>query len=504
MISTFDPEGLERRYAFLDACPDHLLDEIVTLSTGTLADRVAGVLGWRAALLEGRLPGPFEWPPEPIAAPIREALKQLGIVKFCRSQPELVDALLVDVIAGFVRQTTEYEAAIVRQIHELEQLERQRKRSRSRTHDSPPANPEELDAATHTRLRARAEQAVGTANRGMDEGLFTSWSERVRVWAEIAAIFGDLGELLGRGWDLSLGVLRHTGWHDLVRLKQLLETVPQLRSIVQSLGRLHMRDDGPSIADTILEPVRRLEQERQNVRTREIPTEMRGIERSGELSRMLPSEAAMLGHPQLRLLWHARRAERALLTYRVEGVRVEQSLVERDSEQQQPKHRLRPERGPIVAIIDTSGSMHGVPEQVAKALVLEALRTAHSEKRRCYLYAYSGPGQIVEHELSLSSAGLGSLLTFLGSSFGGGNDEIGVLRQVLLKLQDQTWAKADILFVSDGEWPAPRDLATSLERAKEAGIRFHGVQIGNRGRTGLHAVCDPVHVFSDWLAVVRG
>lgn len=28
--------------------------------------------------------------------------------------------------------------------------------------------------------------------------------------------------------------------------------------------------------------------------------------------------------------------------------------------------------------------------------------------------------------------------------------------------------------------------------------RFHGVQIGNRGRTGLRAVCDPVHVFQDW------
>ena len=26
-------------------------------------------------------------------------------------------------------------------------------------------------------------------------------------------------------------------------------------------------------------------------------------------------------------------------------------------------------------------------------------------------------------------------------------------------------------------------------------------QIGNRGRTGLHAVCDPVHIFTDWADV---
>jgi len=38
------------------------------------------------------------------------------------------------------------------------------------------------------------------------------------------------------------------------------------------------------------------------------------------ISRMLPSELVFLGHPQLKMLWHARRAEKALLTYRVEGV----------------------------------------------------------------------------------------------------------------------------------------------------------------------------------------
>jgi uncharacterized protein with von Willebrand factor type A (vWA) domain len=215
---------------------------------------------------------------------------------------------------------------------------------------------------------------------------------------------------------------------------------------------------------------------------------------------MLPVESLMLGHPRLRLLWHARRAERALLTYRVEGTVHERRWVEREVQVEQQGKRPRPERGPILAIIDTSGSMHGVPEQVAKAIVLEAMRTAHAEKRRCFLYAYSGPGQVLEHELDLSQEGVGRLLTFLGFSFGGGNDEVGVLIKVLARIKSNDWHKADVLFVSDGEWPAPTGVVSSIAAAREAGTRFHGVQIGNRGRTGLHAVCDPVHVFQDWAA----
>ena len=59
------------------------------------------------------------------------------------------------------------------------------------------------------------------------------------------------------------------------------------------------------------------------------------------------------------------------------------------------------------------------------------------------------------------------------------------------------WALA----AHSGEWPAPARLVAKVGEAKAAGTRFHGVQIGNRERTGLHEVCDPVHVFQGWVAV---
>ena len=74
---------------------------------------------------------------------------------------------------------------------------------------------------------------------------------------------------------------------------------------------------------------------------------------------------------------------------------------------------------------------------------------------------------------------------------------------MLRRLREGAWAKADVLFVSDGEWPDPPSRQTAaVRKAREAGTRFHGIQIGNRGRTGLHALCEPVHVFTDWGDVI--
>ena len=56
---------------------------------------------------------------------------------------------------------------------------------------------------------------------------------------------------------------------------------------------------------------------------------------------------------------------------------------------------IRPaaEMGPIILCLDTSGSMRGARETVAKALALECLRGAHRQRRQCYLYAFSGPSE---------------------------------------------------------------------------------------------------------------
>ncbi|NOY92822.1 MAG: VWA domain-containing protein [Deltaproteobacteria bacterium] len=501
MTTGFEAGALERRYAFLDDCPPKLVPTVITLPIGSLTERVKGARRWHDALLAGRLPRPGTWPGPPLDTPVRKALESMGLVRFCKGQPELVEALMMEVLAAFVRCNRDFRSDVADRLRELEELERADRRkaeAKLARAKKRAARPVRIDQDTRRRLRDAAQRECAARELSADADMVVAWGEHARAWAQLADVFGDLGQMLGRGWDMSMGVLKHAGWLDLLRLRELVEKLPELREVVRALGRIHARNDGETVAEKILVPVRRLEEDRVEVRTAHVPAETRGIERSGQIARMLPVEASMLGHPKLKLVWHARRAERALLTYRLEGTEVKRTWTEREIEVQVERRRPRPERGPIIAVIDTSGSMHGLPERVAKAIVLEAAKTAHAERRRCFLYAHSGPGQVLEHELDLSPDGVGRLLEFLGFSFGGGSDETTVMAKVVARLKENEWSKADVVVVSDGEWPTPASLVRSVESARENGTRFHGVQIGNRGRTGLHAICDPVHVFQDW------
>lgn len=502
-MSGFDARVLDRRYAFLDECPEGYLDVAVALPVGKLEERVRGIRDWRLALLNGQTPPEASWPGETLARPMRQALRDLKLLHYCQNQPELVDELLHDILAGFAEQEQHWSSEALKYLQQLQQDELERLEAQEKAEAKQlqrQTHPVHLDADTLARLKAMAREKAAAGLKAVGNLIHGHWRERANAWGQIADVFGDLGEMLGGGRGLAQSVLKHTGWKDLERLRKLLEKLPQLRKIIQSLGRIQDSDDKESVSETILVPMQRLEEEIREIPTPLIPGEMRGIERTGNLSRMLPVEAVALGHPQLRFLWHARRSENALLGYRVEGVDIERVQVTKEYQEEREQKKPRPERGPIIVVQDTSGSMSGGPEEVSKALVLEALRTAHKEKRRCYLYAFSGKGQVSEHELSLSEKGLGRLLKFLGMSFGGGTD-IDMLEHAVIHLKRADWKKADVLVVTDGQWNASQGLLRSVESAKKEGNRFHGVQVGSECRSQLATVCDPVHRFEDWRAL---
>lgn len=527
MNDTFNLSSLDDQYAFLDNCPENLIQDVITLPIGTLQERVRGVRQWYDALLAGRLPSDEAWPAGEISVPIRRALKRLGMVQFFKGQVSLVDALMKDILEAFVRRNEFLLTEIEKRLQEIEIAEQARQGQgevndsdkevlRSRRRDwrnlkilrisgcvdkrgiESPCGQYILVDIGGENGNERVGDGLLLLDEAADNDLIDTWEARAQAWQDIHDVFADLGEMIGCGWGLAEGVLKHTGWCDLLRLRELVEKLPQLQEIVRALGRLQIDDRDGSVAEQIFVPMCRLEEERQEIWTEFVPAETRGIERSSEVARMLPGEAMLLGHPRLRYLWHARRAERAMLTYRVEGVDIETVLVEHESEEAADRAQPRKNRGPIIAVIDTSGSMAGLPEQVAKALVLETLRTAHSEKRRCYVYSFGAPKEVVEHELSVSPDGIGRLLTFLGVSFGGGTDPSGAIRSVLGQIKEGEWSKADVLIASDGQWRVAADIIEAVGQAREAGTRFHGIQIATDRETSLHALCEPVHVFQSW------
>ena len=509
--NAFDARSLENQYAAYDRCPSALYDDVVTLPIGTPDERVDAVLRWQAALLQGQLPELGDWPSPELEQPSRQLVQATGVLTYCKDQPELVYLLLKDtVLPMWADGATQYGERVQQEFERILRSIRERLPEAADLADElQDWNPDwdhlsEVPAGVRGRILALAKNCAA-ANPDIyvsrrSGTMYAAWAERVRVWSEISDVLGDLGNMLGsgRGMDLSRSVLRHSGWKDMQRLSELLKKLPQLRKVIQQMGRMQDSDaEMESVSEQIMRPVSRIEVERQEIPT-DVPIETKDIERSDEISRMLPSEAILLGHPKLHLLWHAKRAERALFTYRRVGTdvrEIEHQRIDMVSDTQE-RQRPRPERGPIMAVIDTSGSMSGKPELVAKALVLEAVRTAHMEKRKCYLYLFSWGNNVLELDLSVTDAGLGRLMDFLGQSFGGGSD-VDAMNLVVERLKQPDWVKADVILVSDGEWSPSQSVLNGVTNAKQNGTRFHGVQIGNG--SGMQMICDPIHRFQDWM-----
>ncbi|OUS11279.1 hypothetical protein A9Q89_09575 [Gammaproteobacteria bacterium 53_120_T64] len=308
--------------------------------------------------------------------------------------------------------------------------------------------------------------------------------------------------LPGRGWDLSTGLLRSQGWRDIIRYRQRIKALPELIRFIDAIGR-EEKIIGSDKRATVDNKPQALLQSRalgEGERSDEVPRkalEMDGIERGDDISRMLPSEMALLCHPVLKTLWHAKRAERLLLLYQHQGKRgrgqKDDGALEKKGSlnEQGRKGKSRLGRGPIIICLDTSGSMHGEPEHIAKAAVLETLKVAHREQRPCHLFAFSGPQQTTFHQLDLRRGGLIELLQFLQLSFHGGTDLLPALRLALEKQTEEVWAKADILLVTDGRIPLEKAAIRDIVQDKQIrGLRVFGILTGNWQQAGIQALCN--------------
>jgi uncharacterized protein with von Willebrand factor type A (vWA) domain len=451
----------EQRLAALDSLARPLWLGGLTHSQGELEPRLQGLHTLREELFTGcrSRPERWQWPPEAIALPLAQTLNALDLRRFCQGEVQLSDTVLLSIL-----------------FH--------------------------LDFIVDYQDRGASEpQATAMAL----EALADDWRERSGQMDELIQVFGLLPEDAKHSrWDPLRGLLRSSGWQEVLRIHRLLESLPELAKIIRELGRGRATDlpDARTQATVpVLDTVVAHQTTERTVRVPDMPGETRGIHRSDRIARMLPSEAVLLGHPRLRLLWHARRAERTLLTYEdddhLSEVRQHQSLVQEPRPGPQPA--LQAVAGPLLLCVDTSGSMQGGAEAVAKAVVLEAMRSAHASQRPCHVFAFGGNGEVLELELGLNSMGIERLSAFLGQAFRGGTDICGPLERVIAKMEEVRWQRADLLIASDGEFGATPAVAARLDAVKHSlGLRVQGVLIGDRETLGLLEICDHIYPVRNW------
>ena len=501
----------------------------------------AGVRAWRDALARGLLPdASLEWPEdETFRTALIEALGDLDMARFTRRFPPVLDTLMknvLDILYVYERDREDEDATPElppTEPRDSETANDGEGEGDARGSGAGESDEEEGEGEAQSQAGGRGgageetdesdnvdEFDVGMdgddgANEAMErakeknkeivsrlmEEFKEQWEPAMDKLDKAAKAFEglDLDDLADgpEGFDLTRGLWQQTGWKELDSLRKKLQDLKELRDMVRSLGRGSGRG-----------PLRRAPRQRERqgfpiglVRSPMEPEQTSGLCRSDDLSRMMPSEMVLLASslPQARLLHFARRAERTLLSYERVGWSEEPAVTVEGFET-----RPAAECGPIIVCLDTSGSMMGARETVAKAMVLECMRQSRSQQRACYLYSFSGPGDCQELELKLNAAGLYGLLEFLSGSFHGGTDVDEPFNRALARLNEAEWSNADILLVTDGEIKPPDEtLIANLNEAKEEmGLKVHGLLVGDAGNAEVvESICTHVHAFKSWTAV---
>ena len=446
----------DRPYHHLDGIARELWRGAMVCSGGTAEARLAQTAPWHGALLAGRLPDLAHDFGDPDAvAPLRALLSGLGLLSLTQGNSSLTRQMMQSLFW-----------------HLDSLIER---------------------PATDTRAQAIARMA--------DE-FRDNWTLQRQGWEEAMSLLKSLGDLSHLHWDELKGQLSRREWAEARRIGGLLERLPSLTQFIDGVGRRQLDTHQP-LARTAVPQTQAADRAAQRPtdhdERRPEPTAVDGVHRSRALARMTGSESLNLTHPVLRRLWRARFAEAQLLTY------------DDRAREPRPHPRPRPEgaavrpqdahlgHGPLIVCLDTSGSMQGAPENVAKACVLQALRSAHAGDRACQLLAFGGPGELLERPLTRDAAGLDALLDLMGQAFDGGTDVQTPIERAIERVQRQGWQDADVLIVSDGEFGLTPATLTQLRQAKQRlGLRVHGILIGDRETIGLVEICDALHWVRDW------
>jgi uncharacterized protein with von Willebrand factor type A (vWA) domain len=269
----------------------------------------------------------------------------------------------------------------------------------------------------------------------------------------------------GRNWDHSMLELHRTYFANLRKYSKIVERSEDIRKILDHIGRIEMEYGA----------------RRQSMASYS-HSEMHSVTTSGDLQHMLPVESVKLQDETLKSLFFAKWIEGKLLTYQLTG--------------RNWAGGARKRRGPMVAMVDTSGSMHGAPEVVAKSIILALVRRMLKEGRDVKVFLFSSVGQTSGIELTDVKKMATEFLDFLNYTFEGGTDFNTALEEGLGALKERQYRNADILFITDGlSIVSDERVIAGLDAMKKNnGTRLFTIIIGNDDAGGMDRFSDRVFI----------
>ena len=133
-------------------------------------------------------------------------------------------------------------------------------------------------------------------------------------------------------------------------------------------------------------------------------------------------------------------------------------------------------KGDMIICIDTSGSMKGTSEYIAKAIMFKMVMQALSENRNAYLINFST--EIYTCRFTKNN-GIEDLIKFLKLSYHGGSDIYKALYEANRVMNTSSFKNADLLVLSDFIMEdMPDNLVKICSKQRNNGNKFFAVSIG--------------------------
>jgi uncharacterized protein with von Willebrand factor type A (vWA) domain len=293
--------------------------------------------------------------------------------------------------------------------------------------------------------------------------------KRIEELKKLQEVLQPFTHEIGRLWDMSKGNWQKTNFDVLKKYAELLKKDNSLKELAEMLGRMRQSEieyEEELFTNIVIKPKWKVEQASKS--------DLIGVTESDDISSLLPSEVVLLADPSLQTIFFKKYSEKKLQTFEYQAKVLsyeEKEILDKRNKEKEDK------KGPFIICVDTSGSMHGTPEAVAKTLCFAILKIAISEKRKCYLISFSTGIETLE--LTDIKNSLDKLLQFLSMSFNGGTDASPAMKEALRMLSTNDYKRADVLMISDFVMPSfEPQVHEQIRIAKENNTKFHSLVIG--------------------------
>ncbi|MBB3700775.1 VWA domain-containing protein [Flammeovirga yaeyamensis] len=315
---------------------------------------------------------------------------------------------------------------------------------------------------------------LGGKTQKKQDDLIKKLSDNAAKFDKSQNMISQLMDHLGLGFEKAKGRWQSTGFEVLTQYERLLEDEEMLKELVDLLGRYasaELEEEREQLEEIAIRPYRKTVTHGKESLT--------GIHESNDLSQILPSEAAFLGKEETEIIFYKKFIERKLQTFELKA--EEQQKKNDDEGKETVKSTTKEDvAGPVVLCIDTSASMLGKPEQIAKTLCFAIMKMALESKRKCILFSFGATEEEIEKiDLSNLHEGLEPLIKFLSMSFRAGTNAGPALSAAIEAMQSDDYSNADLVLITDGKIPPfETSLLHKQRKAQSKGSRFFSVTFG--------------------------